>query len=268
MEYFYEKPTVSFDVEDWPEKAAVSPLELLKENRPRERLIRCGPQALSDRELLSIILVSGIKGKNVILLAKELLFKLDSQREIPSISELCRLSGLGKSKACIIAAMLEFGRRKWAKGKCIKQPDDIFELIRHYADRRQEKFICISLNGAHELLAIRIVTVGLVNRTIIHPREVFADPILDRASAVVVAHNHPSGNTNPSEEDIGITQRLKTAADILGLNFLDHLIFTERSIFSFRLEGLLDNQQPLSTNKFLTKFDNSFENEDFIKFES
>ena len=223
------------------EKSCSGPLSILKEDRPRERLIRSGPQSLSDRDLLSIILVSGIPGKNVSVLATELLSMLENEKEIPSVPELCRLGGMGEAKACTVAAMIEFGRRKWALGQRIHKPDDIFSLIRHYADRRQEKFLCLPLNGAHEVLAVHIVTIGLVNRTIVHPREVFADPILDRASAIVVAHNHPSGNLKPSEEDSKITFRLRAAADILGINFLDHLIFSETSFFSFRQEGLIDS---------------------------
>ena len=238
MEYCNEKSSAP------PEKGArkkpgSGPLSLSKENRPRERLIRLGPQSLSDQDLLSIVLVSGIRGKNVALLARELLEKLDEKTEIPPVSELRRLQGLGESKACTVAAMLEFGRRKWASGQQIKKPEDIYNLIRHYADRRQEKFLCVSLNGAHEVIAVRIVTIGLVNRTIVHPREVFADPISDRAIAVAVAHNHPSGNIKASEEDAKITEMLNTAADTLGLNFLDHLIFTENCYFSFRQEGLI-----------------------------
>ena len=215
------------------------PLSLPRSKRPRERLIREGPGAMSDEDLLSIILVSGVQGNNVTILARKLLDKLDLSRGIPKIEELSRIAGMGISKACSIAAMLEFGRRKWASGNRIKKPDDIFRSIQHYADRRQERFICLSLNGAHELIASRIVTIGLVNRTIIHPREVYADPINDRASAVVVAHNHPSGNIKPSEEDNEITSRLKEAALILGLNFLDHLIFSDKCYFSYRQEGLL-----------------------------
>ena len=222
-------------------KSPSDPHFLSDGDRPRERLVRSGPQSLSDRDLLSIVLVSGIPGKNVSVLAGELLSMLDNEKEIPPVSELSRLSGMGEAKACSVAAMLEFGRRKWASGKRILHPDDILSLIRHYADRRQEKFLCLSLNGAHEVIAVRIVTIGLVNRTIIHPREVFADPLIDRASSIVVAHNHPSGNITPSEEDHKITWRLKAAADILGLNFLDHLIFSETSFFSYRQEGLISN---------------------------
>jgi DNA repair protein RadC len=236
MDYCYEEAPSTLSVRD---SRYSGPLSLAKEDRPRERLIRVGPESLSDEELLSIILVSGIRGKNVTLLSQELLFKLDTEKGIPPVSELRRLAGLGVSKACTVAAMLEFGRRKWASGQRIRHPIDIYNLIKHHADRRQERFLCLSLNGAHEVLAVRIVTIGLVNRTIIHPREVFADPIHDRASAIVVAHNHPSGSLKPSSEDNEITRRLRASADLLGLNFLDHLIFSETSFFSFRQEGLI-----------------------------
>jgi len=243
MEYCYEKSPDSLPVRGSRKKSCFSPQFLSKEDRPRERLIRSGPQSLSDRDLLSIVLVSGIPGKNVSILARELLAMLDNEKEIPPVSELCRLGGMGEAKACTVAAMLEFGRRKWTSGQRISHPGDILNLIRHYADRRQEKFLSLSLNGAHEVIAVRIVTIGLVNRTIIHPREVFADPIMDRASAIVVAHNHPSGNLKPSDEDNKITSRLKAVADILGMNFLDHLIFSETSYFSYRQEGLINSTQ-------------------------
>ena len=245
MEIVHESPTgfiQDFAKRKAPEprkKPRHGPLSLPMEERPREKLIRSGPESLSDQELLAVILVSGVHRKNVTLLAGELLGKLDEVKEIPPVKELSGLFGLGESKACIVAAMLEYGRRKWAGGQRIMHPDDIYNLIRHYADRRQEKFFCLSLNGAHEVLATRVVTVGLVNRTIIHPREVFADPILDRASSVAVAHNHPSGNLRPSPEDHEITMRLKSASDILGINFLDHLIFSETAFFSFRQDGLI-----------------------------
>jgi DNA repair protein RadC len=216
------------------------------DTRPRERLLRGGPAALSDHELLAVLLNTGIRGKNVFVLAKELLELLDRTKGIPTIKELSALSGMGEGKACAVAAMLEFGRRRWASaGVRIRQPQDIYGLLRHHADRKQERFLCLSLNGAHEVLALRIVSIGLVNRTIVHPREVFADPIIDRAAAVIVAHNHPSGQLKASPEDDEITRRLKAAADVLGLHFLDHLIFTEAAWFSYRQSGRMDTLPPL-----------------------
>jgi DNA repair protein RadC len=216
----------------------ISPQKLPEEIRPRERLLRDGPDALNDRELLAILLNTGVKGKNVSVLADELRERLDADKNIPSVNELCALTGIGEGKACAIAAMLEFGRRRWAcRGVRIKCAADVFPILRHYADCNQERFICVSLNGAHEILAVRVVTIGLVNKSIVHPREVFADVIADRASAVCVAHNHPSGIIMPSEQDDDVTVRLKKAANLLGINFLDHLIFTASEYYSYRGAG-------------------------------
>jgi len=213
------------------------------DEQPREKLKIRGPASLSDSELLTILLNTGIRGKNVKALAKDLLGLLDKNKDIPSIREISRLSGIGLSKACAVAAMLEFGRRRYgAFSARIKEPADIFTLIRHYADRKQERFISLSLNGAHEVLAVRIVTIGLLNKTIVHPREVFADLIQDRAAAFCVAHNHPSGQLESSAEDDEITARLQSAARILGLHFVDHIIFSETSWWSFRENGKLTDE--------------------------
>jgi len=210
------------------------------EERPREKLISGGPASLSDWELLAILLNTGIRGKNVKALAGDLLGLLDRTKDIPSIKDISRLSGIGFSKACSVAAMLEFGRRRYGSFSArIKQPADIFTLVRHFANRKQEHFISLSLNGAHEVLAVRIVTIGLVNKTIVHPREVFADLIQDRAAAFCVAHNHPSGRLESSQEDDEITSRLQAAAIILGLHFVDHIIFSETAWWSFRENGKL-----------------------------
>jgi DNA repair protein RadC len=205
------------------------------ENRPRERLLSKGPESLSDLDLLTVVLNTGTRGKNVTVLAEELLALLDSSKEIPTVEEISGLSGLGEAKTCAIAAMLEFGFRRWGSvGKKIRSPADIYSLVSHYADRKQERFLSISLNGAHEAVSVRVVTVGLVNRTIVHPREVFADLIQDRAAAFCVAHNHPSGQLVPSPEDDEITLRLQHSAEILGIHFLDHLIFSEKLWWSYR----------------------------------
>jgi DNA repair protein RadC len=150
---------------------------------------------------------------------------------------------MGQSKACAVAAMLEFGRRRWGvSGSTVNNPSEIYSLIRHNADRKQERFISLSLNGAHEVLSVRVVTIGLVNKAIIHPREVFADLIQDRAAAFAVAHNHPSGRLIPSPEDDEITARLQDASEILGLHFLDHIIFSENDWWSYRQNGMLNER--------------------------
>ena len=212
--------------------------QLALDERPREKMKTYGPAALADCELLAILLNTGIQGKHVMELAQDLLGLLDSNKDIPSVKEISGLSGIGLSKACAVAAMLEFGRRRYGSFAArIKKPVDIFTLVRHYADRKQERFISLSLSGAHEVLAVRVVTIGLVNKTIVHPREVFADIIQDRAAAFCVAHNHPSGQLGCSAEDDEITKRLQSAADIFGLHFLDHVIFSQNDFWSFRENG-------------------------------
>jgi len=214
------------------------------EQRPREKLLNRGPASLSDKELLAILLNTGIKGNNVKKLANNLLSLLDKNKDNPSVRDISQITGIGQAKACSVAAMLEFGRRRYGSiSALIKHPSDIFTLVRHYADRKQERFITLSLNGAHEVLAVRVVTIGLVNKTIVHPREVFSDIIQDRAAAFCVAHNHPSGQLMSSAEDDEITERLYEASKILGLHFVDHIIFTETNWWSFRENGRLKDEK-------------------------
>jgi len=204
---------------------------------PREKLLRGGSGILTDRELLAILIGTGIKGRDAGTLAEEVLDILDKSGYKVSLDKLTGINGLGTAKAAVIAASMEFARRAICpEKKKISGPKDIMPLIRHYGDRDREHFLCLSLNGAHEVRHIRIVSIGLVNKTLVHPREVFSDPIKDRAAAVIVAHNHPSGNTAPSAEDIDITNRIKKAGDILGIPLLDHIIFSEDSFYSFMEE--------------------------------
>lgn len=198
-------------------------------------MLENGAHVLSDQELLAVVLGSGHTGCNVLTLATQVLRVLDrcSYEATPQI--LMQIAGMGPAKATQLSAAIEFGRRVLAPGNYrIRQPSDAVPLLQHYADRRQEHFIAISLNGAHEVTAVRIVSVGLVNRTLVHPREVFSDALKDRAVAIIVAHNHPSGNTEPSGEDRAVTETLVEAGDILGVRVLDHIIFAPRGHYSFR----------------------------------
>lgn len=212
----------------------------------RERLLRDGARALADRDLLAAVLGTGCAKKRVSALAQEVLGIIDKGSAELEVAALKNLSGMGDAKACAIAAAVELGRRFYAiRDKRIAMPRDVYPLISHFADRRQEHFLCLSLNGAHELISVRHVSSGLVNKTVVHPREIFADPITDRACAVVVAHNHPSGNLEPSAEDIDITKRLRAAGDLLGIPLLDHLVFSQKSYYSFVEQGLI---APLAEN--------------------
>jgi len=202
--------------------------------RPREKLLARGAVSLTDRELLTVLLGSGTKRHDVFQVAGNILKTMDCQRQgMVRIETLRKIDGVGPAKACTIAAALEFSRRRIRpEGVKISFPPDVMPLIQHYADRKQEYFLCISLNGANEVIKERVVTVGLVNKSQAHPREVFADPITDRATAVIIAHNHPSGKLSPSAEDIEITRQLKDAGDVLGIKLLDHIIFNRYAYYS------------------------------------
>jgi DNA repair protein RadC len=214
--------------------------DLPKLDRPREKLQTKGAEALSDIELLAILLGSGIKGHDVITVAGRILKVLDANSGKPNLEDLQKIEGVGLAKATLIVAALELARRRIRpEGLKISFPSDVLPLINHYADRKQEHFICVSVNGANEVITTRVVSVGLVNKTQVHPREVFADPITDRASAIIVAHNHPVGSLTPSKEDIEVTQRLKAAGETLGIRLLDHIIFNQKGYYSFLENGEL-----------------------------
>ena len=210
-------------------------------DRPREKLKQLGAQALSDLELMAILVGSGSKSTDVMTLAARLLKAIDSTGSTPTVELLCKVKGVGLAKASLVVAAMEFVRRRIRpRGIKIAFPPDVFPLIRHVADRRQEHFVCVSLNGANEVIALRTVSVGLVNRALVHPREVFADPITDRAAAVIVAHNHPSGNLTPSQDDLEVTHQLQAAGNTLGIKLLDHLIFDQQNYYSMMENGCLN----------------------------
>lgn len=208
--------------------------DLPTKDRPREKLLRKGPEALSDRELLMIILGRGTKKDDVRSLARKLIKIIDEKGTDINANDLIEMDGIGEAKATSIAAAFEFVRRRIKpEGLKIKFPSDVLPLIQHYGDRRQEHFLSISVNGANEVMNVRVVTIGLVNKSQVHPREIFADVIAERASAVIIAHNHPVGDSRPSKEDREVTKRMKEAASVLGINLLDHIIFNRKGYYSF-----------------------------------
>jgi len=209
-------------------------------DRPREKLAGRGPEALSDTELLAILLGSGIKGKDVLQVAHTLLRKFDSKKERIDLKTLLSVEGIGLAKGCQIMAALEFARRRLVKERIlIRKAEDVLPYISYIADKKQEYFICISLNGANEVIGNRVVTVGLLNTNQVHPREVYADAISDRAASVILAHNHPSGLLKASADDIETTRQLLEAGKILGISVLDHIIIARNGYFSFKEKGLM-----------------------------
>jgi DNA repair protein RadC len=208
--------------------------ELPIDERPREKLLKQGASSLSDQELLAIILGKGTKKDDVLSLSKMITKIIDEKGLLLTIKDMLGLPGVGIAKAASILAAIEFVRRRIKpEGLKIKFPADVVPLIQHYADRKQEHFLCISINGANEVINIRVISIGLVNKTTVHPREVFADVITDRASAIIIAHNHPFGDIKPSEEDVKVTKQINESARLLGLNLLDHIIFNRKSYYSF-----------------------------------
>ena len=208
-------------------------------DRPREKLCFKGKESLSDQELLAILLGKGSKRHDVLTLAQKLIVVIDKKGMDITIDDLIGYDGVGKAKAAIILAAFEFVRRRIKKeGITFDKPSDIVPILRHYANRKQEHFLCVSLSGANEIINIRVVTIGLVDRSHVHPREVFADVLVDRASAVILAHNHPSGLLEPSDEDIAVTKQITEAGQIMGIPVLDHIIFNQKDYFSFIEKGI------------------------------
>ena len=209
-------------------------------DRPREKLLRKGAQALSDQELLAVMIGKGTPGMDVMTLAKKLARVIDEKGLGVQVKDLNSFAGVGDAKATLILAAIEFARRRIKpEGAKIVTPADILPHVRHYADRKQEHFLCASINGANEILNIRVVSIGLIDRTHVHPREVFADALSDRASAIIVAHNHPSGGLEPSAADSKVTEQLKAAGQIIGITLLDHVIFDRTGYYSFLEAGRL-----------------------------
>lgn len=195
------------------------------EERPREKMQRLGPEALTNTELLAIVLGKGMKGLDVLSLAARVVENLEETGEA-SLQNLQGLSGVGFSKACQIVASVEFSRRfLWTRPRVrIRTPADAVPLFGKLKSASQEEFMVLTLDGSNQAIKTHTVTIGLVNQSQIHPREAFHPAIRDKAVSVMVAHNHPSGNLEASEADLLTTRRLVEVSRVLGIPLLDHLI--------------------------------------------
>jgi DNA repair protein RadC len=199
------------------------------------KLKNFGPRALTDGELLRISL--GAVDDDAI--AMHLIPALD-RPEQEAFSDLDQRCNVSSSRVKALQATFELARRRIRpEGIRISAPRDVLPLVGHLGDRKQEHVVAISLSGAHEVIRVRTVSMGLLTSCPVHPREVFVGPLSDRACAVILAHNHPSGDPTPSEEDKKITQQLRDAGRILGIKLLDHVIFATRGFYSFQQSGSL-----------------------------
>ena len=209
-------------------------------SRPREKLKERGAKALSDAELIAAILGSGGKGLDVMMLSSRVAKAISGKKGDLSLEELTKIEGIGLAKASQILAGFELARRHIVVETVkINKAEDVLPLIDRITNKQQEYFICISLNGANEVIENRTVTVGLLDRSQVHPREVFADVITDRAASVIFAHNHPSGALEPSNSDLKIQEQLTEAGRILGIKVLDHIIISKKGYYSFQENGLV-----------------------------
>jgi DNA repair protein RadC len=218
--------------------------DLPRAEKPREKLIEKGPEALKDSELLAILLGSGYKGKNVVQLAKRILttHPLDKIRNMP-LKDLRKLKGIGYAKGCLIRAAFELAKRAFTIDEdvlpVVKKPKDVANQVTEIRKYRKESFVVLYLNARNQVIHKETVSMGTLNASLVHPREVFQPAVAKCAASVILTHNHPSGNTSPSEEDAEITRRMVKAGQIMGIEVLDHVIVSERGHRSLKEEGLL-----------------------------
>jgi len=218
--------------------------DLHKHDKPREKLVAKGVEALKNEELLAILLGSGIQGKDVRKLSKEIIALMDRHFDKLSdrltLEKLCDIHGLGIAKASQILASIELSKRYLIRSnRRITDAKDVYEELKSFSTKSQEHFLTITLDGASHIINTRTVFIGTLNQSLVHPREVFADAIADRAAGIIIAHNHPSGTLEASRADISITQRLKEVSKLVGIELLDHVILSKHGYYSFSDEGLL-----------------------------
>ena len=214
--------------------------DLHKDDKPREKLLNKGVKALKNDELLAILLGSGVQGKDVRKLAKEIIGLMDSDFDKLSLKALCDIHGLGLAKASQILASIELSKRYLIKSnKRITSAEEVYQELKAFSSKSQEHFLTITLDGASHIINTRTVFIGTLNQSLVHPREVFADAIADRAAGIIIAHNHPSGTLEASRADMQITQRLKEVSKLVGIELLDHVILAKGGWYSFSDEGLL-----------------------------
>ena len=217
--------------------------DLPKIDRPREKLEKYGPERLSNSELLAILLRSGQKGINVVELSKRILSKFSADGLVrANVKELKNTFGLGSAKACEIAACFELGRRLLQNKKSVLllSPKDVWEELKDIRDNKKEHFVIFFLDARNQEIKREIISIGSLNANLVHPREVFEPAVRHLAAQIIVAHNHPSGDTEPSEDDLEITKRLVESGKILGIDVVDHIVVTKDKFLSMKQEGIIN----------------------------
>jgi len=216
--------------------------DIPERDRPREKMTKKGPQALSNLELAAVIVGCGNPKRDVLQIARDIhkIWKTDFDKL--TIEKLESIEGIGKPKACQIMAAVELTKRFLVMdGIKLDNANTVISLAEELRSKKQEYFLTFTVDGDSNLIRKRTVFVGTLNQSLVHPREVFADAVADRAAGIVIVHNHPSGRCEPSKEDFIITQRLVEAGKIMGIDILDHIIIGKNSHYSFQKRGLLKN---------------------------
>ncbi|SDB81535.1 RadC family protein [Shouchella lonarensis] len=217
-----------------------------EKERPRERLLREGARALSNQEIIAILLRSGTKAQSVVHLASQLLSRFPTLTALKeaAIEELCTVNGIGAAKAVELTAAIELGRRIHMEEKgdrhIISTPDDAAHIMmEELRELKQEHFVALYLNSKNHVMKKQTLFVGSLNASIVHPREVFKEALRYSSAAVICLHNHPSGDPEPSREDVYATERLSDAGRLLGIPLLDHIIIGDGCFVSLKERGLL-----------------------------
>lgn len=228
------KKEASFTINDLP-----------RAERPRERLQKFGAETLSSQELIALILGRGIRGESVMVTAQRLLSTFGNIKNISeaSIEELSSIKGIGLAKAAQLKASFELARRKdehdYEKTP-VKSHKDVVRLAgQKLKDKKKEHFLILCLDTRNNLIRIGNISTGTLDANLVHPREVFKEAIQSLASSIILVHNHPSGNPEPSDADIDITKRILETGKIIGINVLDHIIIADNNSLSFKEKGIL-----------------------------
>lgn len=220
--------------------------DLPLEERPRERLVQFGPEHLSAAELIGIILRTGVANRSAVDLGKELLAAYKDLRGIAkaSLAELANQVGIGQAKAVQLKAAFELGRRVLTSNPfqlpTIRKPEDAYDLVKaSFQDLDREHFKVIHLNTKNQVLKVETTAVGILSSSPVHPREVFKEAVKMSSAGLILAHNHPSGDPTPSQDDLLLTKRLYEAGEILGIRIIDHLIIGDNRYLSLKERGQL-----------------------------
>ena len=218
--------------------------ELAGSDRPREKMLSRGVGALTDEEILATVIGSGCGRDGVLAVARRLMGEMGIQGlETAGAGDLMKVKGIGFARACQVAAALELGKRVFQpKDECppiVTGPESAFAMVRDLGSKKREHFAALYLNARNALIARETISIGSLNASLVHPREVFHPAVRELAASIILAHNHPSGDVTPSREDVELTRRLVEAGELMGVEVLDHLIIGGRHFVSLKSKGLM-----------------------------